>query len=68
MVGFQWVAQRAVEVDFVDVSPTFFGHREIASVDQLMDNAMHCALANADSDGHFAETYVGLLRDADQDV
>lgn len=68
MCGFEGMAQRLIEIDFVDVSSTFFDDAQVSGGLEIVHNSMNRTFADSDQIGHFAQADVGLLGDADEYV
>jgi hypothetical protein len=68
VVRFKRVTKRLVKVNGVGVFATFASDCQVTNITEFMNNAVHCAFLNTHELGHFAEPYIGLLSDADEDM
>lgn len=60
------MAQWAIEIDLINISPADSDGAQISGIGEIMDDAMDGAFADPDECGEFAESDIGLLSDADQ--
>ena len=65
---FEGVAERPVEADVVNVVASAFRQHHIARLDEVVDDAVDGAFADADFAGDLGEAYLRVLSEADQDV
>jgi hypothetical protein len=68
VAGVEWVAERLVEADFVDIVAAAFGELDVAGLDEVVDDAVSGAFADADLSGDLGQANFGILGDADQNV
>lgn len=63
-----WVAQSLTRIDDVAVTPPFFQSHEDVGLFQLRDHAKCRALCNANALRHIAQTGIGILGKANENV
>jgi hypothetical protein len=61
VLGLKWVAKMAVESKFVDASPSDACTGDETSIDEVVHDAMYCALTDTDQPSHFGQPYFGVL-------
>jgi hypothetical protein len=66
--GLKWVPKRSIKMDGVNVFTAIFLHSEVPVFAELVNNAMHGALSNADKVSYLAETDIWLLSNTDENV
>jgi hypothetical protein len=67
-VCFERVTQWPIEVDCVDAASTDSGARDVAVVDEVLDDPVGSSFTDADSGRDLAEPDVGLSCEADHHV
>lgn len=60
------VAERLCSADVVVVPPTRPGARQVAALDEIVDDCLHTSLRDSDLTGDVSQPDVGIARDADQ--
>jgi hypothetical protein len=68
MVRFEGVAKRSIQVDLIAISPTHFGARDVPSVDEVVNDPVHCSLPDADEVSNVGQPDFTILCDTHQYV
>jgi hypothetical protein len=67
-VGEQRMAKLGTRIDLIAIAPTLLRPNEIAVADEIGDDLLRRAFADADAVGDFADPDPGVARDAEQHV
>ena len=68
MTGFERVPQRPVEANLVHVVASAPRAQHVTGIDEILNDAVHSAFANADEAGDLGQAYLMVLGDADHHV
>jgi hypothetical protein len=66
--GLEWVSQRSIKIDCVDVFTAIFFHCEVSVVAEFVHNTMYGALPDANKLSYLAEADIWLLGNTDENM